>query len=518
MDKKDYLEKMEYILNDQSTYKKLNKDSTRQLTSRINLLIKSWRDNGLIDETTYKYLNTTNGNLPRCYGLPKIHKTGFSLRIIVSSLSSPLYNISKYIHDISLNSNLQPRSHVKDDWSFAIDIKDKLINDDKIISLDFTTLFTNIPKELVLRAIEKRWNDIAPNTKFNLSQFLYAVEIILDWTSSSFNGKFYEQIFDSPMGSPLSPILADIVMDDLETHCLGLLSFAVPVYYRYVDDIFAIVPRVKVDEINVIFNSYHQRLKFTHEIDVIRSDGKIVTNWYKKPTCSIRYINFYSNNSFKYKINTIFNLVAILLSDDQFHGKNINVVKQILLNNCFLTHVINRYIYKRLNFLKHQVNSVPGNMKVVQTNLPTFLALPFVEGLSDDTGRMFKNMGFTVVYNVSKKLNSLIKRGKDGLPISNRTEVVYKIITKRHLSIRVKEHFNNIKMHANNLSVISKHKLEFNHDFDWSVPDILHNEKHLRKREIAEMFFIKKFDNTINSQKYTENLNNIYDKLIKVVK
>jgi len=72
-------------------------------------------------------------------------------------------------------------------------------------------------------------------------------------------------------------------------------------------------------------------------------------------------------------------------------------------------------------------------------------------------------------------------------------------------------------VHANNLSVISKHKLEFNHDFDWSIPVILHNGKHVRKREIAEMFFIKKFDNTINLQKDTENLNNIYDRLIKLV-
>ncbi|EFN62507.1 hypothetical protein EAG_13809, partial [Camponotus floridanus] len=49
-----------------------------------------------------------------------------------------------------------------------------------------------------------------------------------------------------------------------------------------------------------------------------------------------------------------------------------------------------------------------------------------------------------------------------------------------------------------------------NHDFDWSLPVILHNEKHVRKREVAEMFSIKKFDNTINLQKDTENLNNIY--------
>ncbi|KAL6421510.1 hypothetical protein ACFW04_014281 [Cataglyphis niger] len=285
------------------------------------------------------------------------------------------------------------------------------------------------------------------------------------------------------MGSPLSLILADIVMDDLETHCLDLLSFAVPVYYRYVDDIFAIVPRAKVDEINVIFNKSDSCINFLNT-SVIRSNGKIVTNWYRKSTCPNRYINFYSNHSFKYKINIIFNFVdhAILLSDDQFHGKNIDVVKQILLNNCFPTHVINRYIYKRLNFLKHRVNSIPGNGES-STEKPSYIALPFVEGLSDDIGRMFKNMEFTVVYNIFKKLNSLIKSDKDGLPISNRTEVVYKINCK-----------------------------------NCSASYIGQTKRHLStRREIAKMFFIKKFNNTINFQKDTENLNNIYDKLIKVV-
>ena len=72
-------------------------------------------------------------------------------------------------------------------------------------------------------------------------------------------------------------------------------------------------------------------------------------------------------------------------------------------------------------------------------------------------------------------------------------------------------------MHSSNLSVVSKHKIEFNHDFDWANPKILHNEKHIRKREIAEMFFIKKNNNTLNLQKDTDNLNNIYDLIIKVV-
>jgi len=65
--------------------------------------------------------------------------------------------------------------------------------------------------------------------------------------------------------------------------------------------------------------------------------------------------------------------------------------------------------------------------------------------------------------------------------------------------------------------VVTNHRLSFNHDFDWDKPDILHREKNKKKREIAEMFFIKKFkksNNSINMQKDTDNLNPIYDRLI----
>ena len=89
--------------------------------------------------------------------------------------------------------------------------------------------------------------------------------------------------------------------------------------------------------------------------------------------------------------------------------------------------------------------------------------------------------------------------------------------TKRHLRTRIKEHFNNIKLHETNHSVINTHKVECGHDFKWTEYNILHNEKHTRKREIAEMFYIKKLENTINLQKDTVNLNNIYDRVIKVM-
>jgi len=66
------------------------------------------------------------------------------------------------------------------------------------------------------------------------------------------------------MGSPLSPILADKVLDDLETCCLQKLDFSIHTYYRYVDDIFMIIPATKLKSGLGVFNNYHPRLKFTN--------------------------------------------------------------------------------------------------------------------------------------------------------------------------------------------------------------------------------------------------------------
>ena len=45
-----------------------------------------------------------------------------------------------------------------------------------------------------------------------------------------------------PMGSPLSPIMADITLQDLEIEALKSLPFEPPFYYRYVDDIVLAAP------------------------------------------------------------------------------------------------------------------------------------------------------------------------------------------------------------------------------------------------------------------------------------
>jgi len=43
------------------------------------------------------------------------------------------------------------------------------------------------------------------------------------------------------MGSPLPPIIVDLVMQDLETKTIAMLGFQLPFYFRYVDDIVMMV-------------------------------------------------------------------------------------------------------------------------------------------------------------------------------------------------------------------------------------------------------------------------------------
>jgi len=81
--------------------------------------------------------------------------------------------------------------------------------------LDVTSLITNVPIELAMESIEKRWSLISSRTLIPLKEIKDAVEFVLNSTFFIFNNICYTQIYDT-MGSLLSPIIADLVLQDLE--------------------------------------------------------------------------------------------------------------------------------------------------------------------------------------------------------------------------------------------------------------------------------------------------------------
>ncbi len=95
MDRSDYDSRLMRLLNDSATYAVLKDDPAKTTETKLKNLLAPLKQK--LDKAMFKHLNTTDGNTPRLYGLPKVHKEGMPLRPIVSFVGSPTYNLSKYL-------------------------------------------------------------------------------------------------------------------------------------------------------------------------------------------------------------------------------------------------------------------------------------------------------------------------------------------------------------------------------------------------------------------------------------
>ena len=78
-------------------------------------------------------MRTTDEVIPRAYGLTKIHKQNYPLRIIVSSLNSPLYNLSLFLHNIIKDSILETLNCIKNSFDLINKFKNvKLVPDSDV--------------------------------------------------------------------------------------------------------------------------------------------------------------------------------------------------------------------------------------------------------------------------------------------------------------------------------------------------------------------------------------------------
>jgi len=104
---------MEDCLSDINIYSILQRNPVNKLLINLKELLKRWLNSKYISIQTHNYINLI---LPRAYGLPKIHKKGFPLRIIVSSSGSPLHNLATYLQRILQDSLPIPFSHINNSF------------------------------------------------------------------------------------------------------------------------------------------------------------------------------------------------------------------------------------------------------------------------------------------------------------------------------------------------------------------------------------------------------------------
>lgn len=296
MEKTHYQSKCLDLLNDNTTYEVINKDPTKGIEKQTNSIINDWCKAKYITVSMAKNLKTHNSLPAKIYFQPKIHKPNVPLRPIVSNINAQTYKLARFCAGVLSNVVGKSHYHVKDSWSFVEQINNMVIPPDHVlISLDVESLYTNIPTKLALAVIGKNWNSIKDHTTIEKRSTIKAVKLCLDSTCFIHNDTHYKQICGVAMGSPISPVVANLVMENLKQKIISKLPFTLPLYKRYVDDILTCAHKDNVDELLRKFNNYHPRLRFTHELEnkgcisfldtlVINDHSCIITDWYRKNT------------------------------------------------------------------------------------------------------------------------------------------------------------------------------------------------------------------------------------------
>lgn len=73
------------------------------MTNDLRCILIRWKNKGFIENSTYLKLLTIDDITSKAYGLSKVHKAEYPLRIIVSNINCPLYGtMGDFIMDLSL--------------------------------------------------------------------------------------------------------------------------------------------------------------------------------------------------------------------------------------------------------------------------------------------------------------------------------------------------------------------------------------------------------------------------------
>ena len=84
--------------------------------------------------------------------------------------------------------------------------------------------YTNVPIDLALSVVEKRLDDmnVSDHTPLPKEALVSLLRLCLSSTTFYYNGTVYQQIFGTAMGSLVSVVVANIIMEHIEDLALSM--------------------------------------------------------------------------------------------------------------------------------------------------------------------------------------------------------------------------------------------------------------------------------------------------------
>ncbi|KAL9963118.1 hypothetical protein ACROYT_G032293 [Oculina patagonica] len=300
-------------------------------------------------------------------------------------------------------------------WNYGRDLcKTVQIPDDyKLVSFDVKSLFTSIPLQLALQCTETAIQQSTVTLPLPTEDIMDLLNLCLTSTYFQYNGKHYKQLHGTAMGSPVSVVVAEIVMQNIEERALATCRQTIPLWLRYVDDTFTAVHKDEIDDFHKHLNEQNADIQFTREIEengklpfldclVSRDNNKIRTTVYRKPTHTDRLLDETSYNPTSHKATTIKTLTrrAQLVCDtpDSLSDEN-KYLDRVFHKNNYNTDFIRRNT--------HRTTETDRNLTSVTT-----ATLPYIKGTSETIARILQPYNIRVAHKPITTLRHLLTNVK----------------------------------------------------------------------------------------------------------
>ena len=136
---------------------------------------------------------------------------------IVSFDNSSTYAISgslaKILSPVVRNTDYT----IKNSCEFEEFIRDKTLNAcEELVSFDVVSLFAKIPVDLAVKVAEERLREdasLGQRTSLPVEDIIHLLSFCLETTLFAYNDTYYQQVFGTAMGSPVSAIIANLEME-----------------------------------------------------------------------------------------------------------------------------------------------------------------------------------------------------------------------------------------------------------------------------------------------------------------
>lgn len=382
------------------------------------------------------------------------------------------------------------------------------------------------------------------------NEVIELLKIITKQNYFQHENNYYEQKNGLPMGSPLSGILANIFLNNIEKNNIlnanNKYKNNIIYWHRYVDDILVLFDGTErqLTQLHNYINTIHHNIKFTMEkesnktinfldISIQNKDQQHIFKIYRKPTQTDHTIHNSSNHPYQHKLaayNHMINRLNNIPMSKEDYKNELNIIISIAQNNGYTEKLIHK-INNKIQFKIQQSKYTTFYKTKIENDNKKYISMYYNENTSNIANKILKQYGYTLAHKTNNTIHKNLHQQ------NNIDEIdcgIYKLKcdecpkfyigqTGRSFKQRFDEHTREVK--NTNINTIMKSKYaQHLHQEKHSYTDIdtnlqiiqkMHKGRNMDRREEYEIYKERNNSELLNDKIFTRT-NKLFDYLINI--